>query len=180
MSFLQKMFFRGPKIDTASAGIDQFTYLMNYREHYAPILEDHISDRALAELYLFRGWTTQFGYRIFSSNPEASEKLIGETVNSTKYLGLGIFKVTHNFSVEEVLGDEYMNLVETRWQAYDVRVSTDLGKGIPTRQIVGVLDDFMQIQDPVVTMKLSTDFLVHMDAIKRIAMEIGLLRVRRK
>ena len=88
--------------------------------------------------------------------------------------------MTHNFSVEEVLGDEYMNLVETRWQAYDVRVSTDLGKGIPTRQIIGVLDDFMQIQDPVVTMKLSTDFLVHMDAIKRIAMEIGLLRVRRK
>lgn len=178
MSILQRIFKSRPTIDVASASIHQFTYLLNYREHYSPILGEYISDSVLAELYLFRGWTTQFGYRIFSSDPKASEKLIGETVNSTKHLGLGIFKMTHKFSVEEALKDDYMKLVESRWQAYDVRVSTNTSGGIPTFEIIGTLNYFMQIQDPVVTMRLSTDFLSQLDSIKRNAMEIGLLRVR--
>jgi hypothetical protein len=103
---------------------------MDYRSHYKDALEglgeSHMRATVLAELYIFRAWTAQFGYRIFSSNAGLSEKLIGETVNSTKYLGLDLFQEVHGFSIEDALDAEYMSLVEDRWQKYDLVVSTRL------------------------------------------------------
>jgi hypothetical protein len=75
MGFFQKLFGKTPEINVSTAKIDEQVYLMNYRDHYASILGEHSDPRRLAELFLFRGWTAQFGYRIFSSNPTASAKL---------------------------------------------------------------------------------------------------------
>jgi len=142
----------------------------------APVLGDQITPCRLAELFLFRAWTAQFGYRVFSSNPTASEKLIGETINASKYLGLVAFQQVHGFSLESELGAEFIDLVEDRWRDYDVVVSTmPKADRLPTMEIVGVLANRLSVADPVVTYGLSMDFLRQLDLIKRTAMEIGVL-----
>ena len=166
-----------PEMNAATAKIDELVYLMNYRDHYADILGAHVTDRRLAELFLFRGWTAQFGYRMFSTNPEASEKLIGETVNASKYLGLGIFREVHGFSVESELGSDFLTLIEDRWYDYDHVIVTTPKAGIQTMEIVSVLTKRLDVSDPVVTYRLSIDFLSQLDVIKRTAIEIGLLQV---
>jgi hypothetical protein len=176
MGFLNKLFGTTPEINAATARIDEQVYLLNYRDHYAPILGDRITPRHLAELFLFRGWTAQFGYRIFSTNPAASEKLIGETVNASKYLGLVAFHQVHGFSLESELGADFIDLVEDRWRDYDVVVSTmPKADRLPTMDIVAVLTNRLSIADPVATYGLSIDFLCQLDFIKRTAIEIGVL-----
>lgn len=164
------------EINVSNAKIDQQVYLLNYRDHYQNILGDDTSPPVLAELFLFRGWTAQFGYRIFSTNQEASEKLIGETVNSSKYLGLALFEKVHGFSVERELGSDFISLIEDRWQHYDIIVSTlPQVDRLPTTEIINVLMQRIGVTDPRVTFKLARDFLTQLDLIKRTATEIGLL-----
>ena len=180
MGFFKRLFGKSPDINAASARIDEQVYLLNYRDHYADILHEYSTERRLAELFLFRAWTAQFGYRVFSSNREASERLIGETVNAAKYLGLGMFQQVHGFSVEEELGAEFISLIEDRWRDYDVVVSTvpPGANRLPTMEIVGVLTHRLDIADPTVTYALSIDFLLQLDLVKRTALETGILGTR--
>jgi hypothetical protein len=176
MGLLRKLFGKPPEINASTAKIDEQVYLMDYRAHYADILGDHITPLRLAELFLFRAWAAQFGYRIFSSDPDASEKLIRETVNASKYLGLGMFEQVHGFSVENELGTDFISLIEDRWRDYDVVVSAmPRADRFPTMEIIAVLTKRIDIADPEVTYKLSMDVLVQLDLIKRTAMEIGIL-----
>jgi len=162
--------------DWFDVGVDSMTYLVNYSRHYAPILMEDLSERALAELYLFRAWTAQFGFRIFSSRPDLSEKILGQIVNSCKYLGLGVFEKLHGFSVERTLGDDFMSLIEDRWRDYDLVVSTDMRKaGIPTHEVIDILMKRIGSVNAGVRYALSMDFLAQLDAVKRKAIETGLV-----
>jgi hypothetical protein len=176
MGLLKKLFSKPPKIDFASAKIGEQVYQLNYRKHYTDILGDEISPPRLAELFLFRAWTAQFGYRIFSSDVDASEKLIGETVNASKYLGLEMFQLVHGFSIEVELGLDFISLIEDRWRGYDVVVSTTPTNSLPTMEIIEVLTQRLDIADPGVTYTLSIDFLMQMALVKSTAIEIGILR----
>src|SRR5687768_5503070 len=100
MDWLTKLFTKAPEINAWTAKIDEQIYLLNYRNHYADILDKRVTSRRLAELFLFRAWTAQFGYRIFSLDLKVSEKLIGETVNASHHFGLEAFQQVHGFSVE--------------------------------------------------------------------------------
>jgi hypothetical protein len=179
MKILRRLFSKRPEINAASAKIDDMVYLLNYERHYADTLtglgESRMRPEVLAELFLFRAWTTQFGYRVFCSDKNASEKLIGETVNSTKYLGLGMFRKVHGFSVEDTLGADYMSLVEDRWRNYDLVVSTHTGGGIPTMELMAELTRRLGVADAAVTYQLSIDFLGQLDQIKKTAIELGVL-----
>ena len=176
MGFLQRLFKPRTPINAATAKIDEQVYLLNYRDHYAPILGKSVTPACLAELYLFRAWTAQFGYRIFSSSPAASEKLIGETVNSCKYLGLGVFREIHGFSIEETLGQAFIDLIEDRWLSYDLCVTEASGaEKVPTLELIAVLTDRLNVADPTVTYKLSFDFGAQLEAIKATAIELGVL-----
>src|SRR5689334_22301767 len=95
-----KMIGHAPEINFSTAKIDEQVFLLNYGRHYTPILGEHATRDRFAELLLFRAWTTQFGYRVFIANPKASEKLIGETVNSLLHLGLPMFEQVHGYSPE--------------------------------------------------------------------------------
>jgi hypothetical protein len=137
---VKRFFGSRPPLNAASAKIDEQVYLLNYRHHYSSILEDKATPARLAELFLFRAWTAQFGYRIFSADVSASEKLLSETVNASHYLGLPVFQQLHGFSVEEVLGDSFLNLIEDRWHDYDSAViGARLPGSLPTIAIVSAL-----------------------------------------
>jgi len=180
MKILRRLFSKRAKINAATAKIDDMVYLLNYERHYADTLtglgECQMGPEVLAELFLFRAWTTQFGYRIFCSDKDASEKLIAKTINSTKYLGLAMFREVHGFSVEDTLGADYMSLVEDRWRNYDLVVSTHTGDGIPTMEVMAELTRRLGVADPAVTYQLSIDFLGQLDQIKKTAIELGILR----
>lgn len=175
-----KQFSKRPEINAATAKIDEMVYLLNYKSHYTDIFtgvgEPNMMPEAIAELFLFRAWTTQFGYRIFSSDKDASEKLIGETINSTKQLGLGLFQEVHGFSIEDTLGEDYMTLLEDRWQKYDLIVSTRKGGDIPTMELITELTRRIGVSDPTVTYKMSFDFLEQLDLIKKTAIKLGVFR----
>jgi hypothetical protein len=95
-------------------------------------------------------------------------------VNATKYLGLGAFQQVHGFSVETVLGSDFISLIEDRWQDYDVVVSTmPKADRLPTMEIITVVTNRLNVADPIVTHKLSMDFLLQLDLIKRTAIQIG-------
>ena len=176
MRLLKKLFAKPPEINAATAKIDEQVYLINYRDHYADILGEAITSPRLAELFLFRSWTAQFGYRIFSSDVDVSEKLVGETVNASKYVGLGMFQHVHGFAIETELGSDFISLIEDRWRGYDVVVSTmPKADRLPTMEIITVLTNRLDVADPEVTYRLSVEFLVQMDWIKRTAMELGIL-----
>lgn len=165
-----------PKPTAADSLVGEFTYLVNYRDQYASILGSNITNHALAELYLFRGWTTQLGYRLYSTKPADSETLLNEVVNSTKSIGQQIFSRKHGFSIEETLGSDYISLVNSRWQAYDITfIGNKIGSDIPTPQIIGRLLKFININDPVVSMMLEASFLSQMMSLKSKAIQIGLM-----
>lgn len=180
MKLLRRLFSKRPKINAATAKIDDMVYLLNYKRHYANVLTGlgkfNIGPEVLAELFLFRAWTTQFGYRIYSSDNDVSEKLIGETINSTKYLGLAMFQEIHGFSVEDILGADYMSLIDDRWRNYDLIISAHSGEGIPTMALMTDLTGRLGVADPAVTYQLSIDFLGQLDQIKKAAIELGVLR----
>lgn len=169
-------------ITAADTKVGKLIYLMNYKEHYGevfkevPSKEQFLTPRILAELYVFRGWTTQYGYRIFSSNKDVSEKIIDLVVNSSEFLGLPIFKDREGISVEEELGDKYINIIEERWRKYDLLViKHSEGLAPPTRMIIGELTTYAGVKDLNVFMALSLDFIEHLKEIQKDASEIGLL-----
>jgi hypothetical protein len=168
-------------IDAASARIDEQVYLLNYRDHYAEILGDQCTTARLAELFLFRAWTAQLGYRLFSTDPRASERLIAETVNATKYLGLGVFETVHGFSIESTLGSDFISLIEDRWRNYDdVLIESQKIKPFPTVNIIAALSRRLDLIDPCATYSLSIHFLAQMELVKRTAIELGILRLKKR
>jgi hypothetical protein len=178
MNLLKKLFKPKEKKDCNSAQthIAKLTFLLDYREHYSSMFTEPLSNKELAELYLYRGWVTQFGYRIFSSDQKISESLIGETVNATKYFGLDVFQQVHNFSLEESLGGQYMQLLDSRWRRYDNQVVGNMSDGIPVNYIVSELLRNIGRTDPTTFFSLSHDLIDLLGQIKSQAIEIGLLK----
>lgn len=184
MSLFNKIFGVSPKKSPPAkadrdvgSGIGEFVYLVNYREKYETALGTHLSKNALAELFLFRGWTTQFGYRIFSNNQAASEDIITETVSLTSYIGKDTFEKIHGFSIEESLEGEYMNLLESRWQEYDLTYinSKDIEPyKLAAPQLAGKLSKFIGITDPAIIMLLEAQFSLHLLELKERAHKLGL------
>src|SRR6266436_1637661 len=71
---------RGPSPNVArEISLDDYLYLFDYGRHYSDFLSG-MSDRAraIAELFLFRGWATQFGFRMFSTHPELYVSIMHE------------------------------------------------------------------------------------------------------
>ena len=150
--------------------IADVTYLLNYRKHYEPVfesLERPLANSVLAELFVFRAWTTQYAYRVFS-DASAHDDLITETVSSCSHLGTGIFEKTLGISVEAELGNEFIELVEDRWWQYDdiVVKNKDPDTAIPTRQLCGKLLSLAGVVDVEAFVRLCTDFLSQVQGIR--------------
>ena len=163
-------FWRKRKLGIEGNIIADSTYLLNYRRHYDPIfrsLEEPLLNSVLAELFLFRAWTTQYAYRMFS-DASAHDDLITETVSSCSHLGTGIFEKTLGFSIEAELGKEFIELVEDRWSQYDDIVvnNKDSETAIPAGQLCGKLFSLAGVADLEAYAQLCTDFLSQVQGIR--------------
>lgn len=165
----------GVELNAATARIDEQIYLLDYSEHYSEILEKYLTNRRMAELYLFRAWTAQFGFRVFASDSGKGDKLLSEVVNSSQYVGLAAFELVHGFSIESELGNDYMSLVEDRWGQYDSVIPERVAEvGVPIQEIISLLIERLEIGDGLVFFGLSTDFAAQLSLIKDTAAEIGI------
>ena len=168
-------------VDIAGNVIDQVTYLMNYREHYDPIFQEApelLTDKVLAELFLFRAWTTQFAYRMVADS-RAHDALITETVSSCRYLGNKMFRHLHGFSIEEELASDLMDLIEGRWWLYDdVVIKSD--KTLPSREICGQFTKQAGVHDPLALVRLAVDFVNHVEQVGKNAIANDLFEPGRK
>jgi hypothetical protein len=89
-------------------------YLLDYGQQYIDFLS-LAPDRKLAisELYTFRGWTTQWGFRLFSPNQETGEKMIYDVWNLCGTLGRISIEAKYKITIPD------SSIVESRWQEYD-------------------------------------------------------------
>lgn len=157
--------------------LGKYFYLMKYKEHYQEFLSG-VSNKSkvISELFLFRAWTTQFGFRIFSSHENVSEKIIYEVVNLGNTLGKGTLLILEGIDIEKTLNNEFISLLESRWQEYDKVVICYRNEvAIPTRQIISKVCDQCNIKDPMKFVWLCIDFLSHMEQIKKESLSLGIL-----
>lgn len=182
MGLLDKLFGKKQPLTTENINeklsIGEYFYLMSYNEHYSEFLNGiENKNKVIAELFVFRAWTTQFGFRLFSSQPEVSEEIIGQVFNQGK-LGKGMLNQLEQVDIEVETNREYVDLMDSRWQDYDSIFIENKNSEtpIPTRQICGKLTDFCDIHDPMKFIWLCTDFIKQLDGIKQEALKNGLLK----
>lgn len=159
--------------------IGKYFYLMNYGQHYSNFLESSPNKSvAIAELFIFRAWATQLGFRLFSSKPAVSEEIITQVFNQGK-LGAAMFSKLENIDIQKILNKDYVTLMDERWQEYDrIFISQKSPEApISTRQICGRVSDLCGVKDPIKFVWLTTDFVDHLAKIKIEAMQLGIFKV---
>src|ERR1700690_716819 len=100
--------------------LKSYFYRIDYAVRYRDFLA-HAANPSLAivELFLFRGWNTQFGFRIFSSHPEISERILHLMVNLSNTLGQAMLNLKYGVHFERSFGVNFIDLLQSRWQEYD-------------------------------------------------------------
>ena len=113
--------------------IEKYVVHNGYEEQHRDIFDCvKNQSKAIAELMIFHGWTTQFGVRISSSYPEKSDALVSELVylanqmcpftlaiyHGVRFAGLpAVFvkdvKFAYSFPIE------FGSALDARWQEYD-------------------------------------------------------------
>lgn len=182
MGFLRNFFDRQDSLTANNINeklkIGSHFYLIKYNDQYADFLDGvQNKKKVIAELFVFRAWTTQFGFRVFSSQPVISEIIIGEVFNQGK-LGKGILNKIEQVNIEVETNLEYEDLIESRWHEYD-KVFIDNKNSetqIPTRQICEKLTEFCKIKDPEKFIWICIDFVKQLETIKQEALKSGLLK----
>ncbi len=172
------------EVNTEGHIIGETTYLMDYREHYGSSFDETgtpLSNRILAELFLYRAWTAQFAYRM-AADQRAHDALISETVNACHHLGLGIFKLKHGVSVEEELGNDFISLIEDRWGTYDGVVTEYFGSQqadddkLPFAELAGAFTNLARVTDPLVLYAVAMDTGNHVHEIAENSMQNDLFK----
>lgn len=173
------------KLDAKTLRTAELVYRMKYRDHYAPIFakalggDKELTNKRIAELYMFRAWALRFGYEVFSTDKVASEQAIDIAVSDCGNVGAVLFfPIGNGFQLDEALGGSFFDCVDSRWQAYDMAFVQNRSKGIPLLEITSELCDFCDIHDPVVTHALSVDLFAILTEVKANAIRIGLLKSR--
>lgn len=155
-------------------------YQMKYREHYQMLLDGiKNEEKVLSELYLFRAWTTQFGYRLCCGEGDIAKKIIYEVVNLANTLGQGIFELYNGVKIEEIMNEGIPDLIENRWGEYDdvfLINRGDCDSNFASGPISAKLCNFCEIEDGVKAEWLQKDFLKHLTEIMNEANGLGLIK----
>src|SRR5690606_35367873 len=104
MGLFDKLFGKKQPLTTENINeklnIGEYCYLMSYNEHYSEFLSGiDNKNKVIAELFDFRAWTTQVGFRLFSSHAEVSEEIIGQGINHGK-IGKGMLNQLGQVDIE--------------------------------------------------------------------------------
>jgi len=156
-------------------------YQMKYREHYKPILNDIADGRkAICELYLFRVWTTQFGFRLCCADKgKIAERLVFNTVNlCVSSLAVGLFNLYNQVDVCRDIGGDLKEILVKRFEEYDqvffkYRAENNL---LPVQVCSLVMDNLKISSDANKVNFLCADFQAHMGKIAEEANDLGIIK----
>jgi hypothetical protein len=176
MGFLKSLFGRGSASRDAISKVDvgKYLYLLNYEDRYADVLA-LAPDRkvAICELYIFRGWTTQWALRLWSSDPDGKtgNKIIYEVWNTSGTLGRVVMEAKYKIAIPD------SSTVGSRWKEYDqvfLRHGTKQ-EPIPALPLASKAARFCGIHDPTGISLLAVELLAHF---KDLSEEISSLRFK--
>lgn len=154
--------------------LDKYLYLFNYSEHYEAVLKEAADrNKMICELYLFRGWTTQLGFRLASTNPDISDVIIGETVNLSEF-GAGILAKTEKVDIESIYGQRYIDILSARWEHYDDIFIANKDANFAAQALAAALQKFSGSESINNMMVLPVHYLSHLEEIAKEAVSIGL------
>jgi len=155
--------------------LDKYLYLLNYSERYESILKDAPDrDKIICELYLFRAWTTQLGFRLFCTNPDVSEAIIGEAVNLSKF-GTGVLAQTEKVDIESIFGQTYIDIMSERWELYDDIFISNKDTNFAAADLAAAFQKLCNSDAINTLIVLPVHYLTHLEEIKQDAVNIGLL-----
>jgi hypothetical protein len=175
MGFL-KSFFGGdsPSPDIVrKIDLGKYFYLMDYRQQYAEFLSDAPDQKlAISELYIFRAWTTHFGFQIFSSSKDISEKVTYELWNLASTLGQVVLEGKYRIKFAD-----YSSIADSRWQEYDdvYLRNRNSEEPFPAIELGFRAAAFCEIEDPGKIALLATSFLIQLGEIKDEAIRLRIL-----
>ena len=155
--------------------LDKYLYLFNYSEHYETVLKEASDrDKMICELYLFRAWTTQLGFRLVSTNPDISDAIISETVNLSKF-GAGILAQTEKVDIESIYGQKYIDIMSARWEHYDDIFNANRDTNFAAQALATALQKVSDSESINNMMVLPVHYLSHLEEINQEAVSVGLL-----
>ena len=147
--------------------LDKYLYLFNYSERYESVLKEATDrDKMICELYLFRGWTTQLGFRLFSPNQDVSEAIIGETVNLSKF-GAGMLAETEKVDIESIYGQKYIDIMSARWGDYDDIFIANRDNNFAAQALAAELHRLSDSKSISTMIELPVHYLLHLEDVKK-------------
>lgn len=120
---------------------------------------------------------SQFGFRIFSSRPDISERVIYEVVNLSSTLGRAALVSLHGVHFERIYPTDFMSVLESRWQEYDSIFMQSQTQEQPFAhfQICGAVSAHCGPKDPIKSVLLAKDYLLQLNEIKEEAIRRRIL-----
>ncbi|PYI92408.1 MAG: hypothetical protein DME97_08740 [Verrucomicrobia bacterium] len=157
-------------------GIDLggFFYSDNYKESYPSLLNstDSSNRSRIAELYLFRAWVTNLGFRVFTSRKEVAERVTYELVNLSNTLGRAVLASEYGVEFDKISNVDYMTLLDSRWQHYDSVLLANQTDESPFADFAiagSVLQLCRCIGDPISQMSVASGYLIQLARIRQVA-----------
>jgi hypothetical protein len=152
--------------DIKSLNLETHFLNLNYITHYNNLfssLDFEINSKIIAELFIFRAWQTQFGYRIaFGNSNNITELIISEVIELCKK-GNKLLLKRYNTNIEKELNNSIINIINYRFLEYDdLFIENNMENGkftIPTLKLCGKALDNCGIIDPSILVQFSVDFL---------------------
>jgi len=179
MKFLKNLFSRKKEITVENINehinVSKYFCAINYHEHYFKFLKGiRNKDKVIAELFIFRAWTTQFSFRFFISKLDISEEIVAQVFIQGRF-GKELLYELEDVDIEMETQIKYRELIDNRWQMYN-RVfvkNQSLEMPLPTRQICNQLTEICNIQDVMKSFWICQDFLEHFGNVKQEALDIS-------
>ena len=159
--------------------VAKYFYLMEYKKHYKDFLTGFKEqDRIIAELFLFRLWTTQFAFKLFCLNDKVYQLIGSDIVGQGRTFGKSILHQLENVNIEKVLNGEFLDLMDERWVVYDKTFSENkkISDSVPSEKICCNLLSFCNINDKSKLEWLSKDFEKHLNLIKEEIIKLGITK----
>lgn len=157
-------------------GIDLggFFYSDNYKESYPSLLSSTASSNRsrIAELYLFRAWVTNLGFRVFTSRKEVADRVTYELVNLSNTLGRAVLAMEYGVEFDKISNVDYIILLDSRWQHYDsvlLANQTDESPFADSAIAGAVLQLCRSVGDPISQMSVASGYLIQLAQIREVA-----------
>lgn len=165
-------------VDNAEEKLNLSKYFIScdYGEMYASELRQALStEKMISELYIFRVWTTHIGFKVFSHDLELS-KCINNLIENLSEQGIDAIKQSQNTDIHKYFNNNYIGAMQARWKEYDAIFFDNMDNNLGASPLNATLSGYIVGDDVLNAMSLPVHYLAQFEAIKKQAVETGLMK----